>query len=54
MPTHKRAWLYVIRNKKRTTLLFILLVALMSLSLLGLALYAACGDAVKELRRSIG
>ena len=54
MPTHKRAWLYVIRNKKRTTLLFILLVVLMSLSLLGLALYAACGDAVKELRRSIG
>lgn len=54
MPTHKRAWLYVIRNKKRTVLLFILLVALMTISLLGLALYVACGDAVKELRSSIG
>lgn len=54
MPTHKRAWLYVIRNKKRTVLLFLLLVVLMTISLLGLALYGASGDAVKELRSSIG
>ena len=54
MPTHKRAWLYVIRNKKRTTLLFLLLTVLMTISLLGLALYAASGDAVKALRSSIG
>lgn len=54
MPTIKRAWLYVIRNLKRTVLLLILLVALMTISLLGLALYAASGDAVKELRSSIG
>ena len=54
MPTTKRAWLYVIRNPKRTVLLLILLVALMTISLLGLALYSASGDAVKELRSSIG
>lgn len=54
MPTIKRAWLYVIRNLKRTVLLLILLVALMTISLLGLALYSASGDAVKELRSSIG
>ena len=54
MPIHKRAWLYVTRNKKRTVLLFLLLVVLMTISLLGLALYGACGDAVKELRSSIG
>lgn len=54
MPTTKRAWLYVIRNPKRTVLLMILLVALITISLLGLALYSASGDAVKELRRSIG
>lgn len=54
MPTTKRAWLYVIRNPKRTVLLLILLAALMTISLLGLALYSASGDAVKELRSSIG
>lgn len=54
MPMKKRAWLYVIRNPKRTVLLLILLVALMTISLLGLALYSASGDAVKELRSSIG
>lgn len=54
MPTTKRAWLYVVRNPKRTVLLLILLVALMTISLLGLALYSASGDAVKELRSSIG
>lgn len=54
MSTTKRAWLYVTRNKKRTVLLFLLLVVLMTISLLGLALYAASGDAVKELRSSIG
>lgn len=54
MPTTKRAWLYVIRNPKRAVLLLILLVALMTISLLGLALYSASGDAVKELRSSIG
>lgn len=54
MPTTKRAWLYVVRNPKRTVLLLILLVALMTISLLGLALYSASGDAVKALRSSIG
>ena len=54
MSTYKRAWLYVIRNKKRTVLLFLLLTVLMTISLLGLALYAASGDAVKALRSSIG
>ena len=37
-----------------TTLLFLLLVVLMAISQLGLALYAASGDAVKNLRSSIG
>lgn len=36
MPTSKRAWLYVIRNKKRTVLLFLLLMVLMTISLLSL------------------
>ena len=54
MPTSKRAWLYVVRNKKRTTLLFLLLVVLMAISQLGLALHAASGEAVKNLRSSIG
>lgn len=54
MPTTKRAWLYVVRNPKRTVLLLILLVALMTISLLGLVLYSASGDAVKALRSSIG
>ena len=54
MPTPKRAWLYVVRNKKRTTLLFLLLVVLMAISQLGLALHAASGEAVKNLRSSIG
>ena len=54
MPLQKRAWLYVVRNKKRTVLLLILLIALMTISLLGLALYSASGDAVRELRSSIG
>lgn len=54
MPTTKRAWLYVIRNPKRTVLLLILLAALMTISLLSLALYSASGDSVKELRSSIG
>ena len=54
MPTAKRAWLYVVRNKKRTALLFLLLVVLMAISQLGLALHAASGDAIKNLRSSIG
>lgn len=54
MPVGKRAWLYVSRNKKRSVLLFLLLTALMTISLLGLALHAASKDAGKLLRSSIG
>ena len=54
MPTHRRAWLYVRRNTKRTVQLFLLYAVLMTLSLLGLALHAASSQAVRELRESIG
>ena len=54
MTTQKRALLYVRRNQKRSILLFLLLTVLMTISLLGLALYSASTDAVRELRRSIG
>lgn len=54
MTTSKRAWLYVQRNKKRTILLFLLFSVLITISLLGCAIYTASGEAVKELRSSIG
>lgn len=54
MPTRKRAWLYVIRNQKRTALLLILFTVLLTITLLGQALNAACGDAIRALRSSIG
>ena len=54
MTTPKRAELYVKRNKKRTILLFLLLTVLLTISLLGMALRTASGEAVKALRSSIG
>lgn len=54
MPTTKRAWLYVKRNRKRTALLFVLLTVLLAVSLAGLALHAASTEAVRLLRESIG
>ena len=54
MPARKRAWLYVIRNTKRTALLFLLFTALMTLALLGTAMYRASGETIRALRSSIG
>lgn len=54
MPTTKRAWLYVTRRRKRTALLFLLFVVLMTGALLGFMLYAASMDAAEALRGSIG
>lgn len=54
MTTTRRAWLYVCRNKKRTILLFLLFMVLITISLLGFALNTASKNAVKELRSSIG
>lgn len=50
----QRAWLYVQRNKKRTILLFLLFVVLMTISFLEIEIYAASSDAVRNLRSSIG
>ena len=54
MPARKRAWLYVIRNTNRTALLFLLFTALMTLALLGTAMYCASGESIRALRSSIG
>ena len=54
MTTTRRAWLYVCHNKKRTILLFLLFMVLITISLLGFALNTASKNAVKELRSSIG
>lgn len=54
MTTTRRAWLYVCRNKKRTILLLLLFIVLITISLLGFALNTASKNAVKELRSSIG
>lgn len=54
MTITRRAWLYVCRNKKRTILLFLLFMVLITISLLGFALNTASKNAVKELRSSIG
>lgn len=54
MPIYKRAWLYVKRNTKRTTLLFLLFTLLSTISLLGFALYSASNQAVSKLRENIG
>lgn len=54
MTTAKRALLYVTRRKKRSLLLFFLMTVLMTVSLLGLSLYRASGQAAKELRGSLG
>lgn len=54
MPASQRAWLYVTRNRKRTILLSLLFIVLMTVSLLSFALYTASEGAVRELRGSIG
>lgn len=54
MSTSKRAWLYVIRMKRRSILLLIILTVLMAISMLGLGLYTASKQAVQELRGSLG
>lgn len=54
MSIYKRAWLYVKRNTKRTTLLCLLFTILCTISLLGFMLYSASTQAVVKLRENIG
>lgn len=54
MTTSKRAWIYAVRMKKRTMMLILLFTVLMTISLLGITLYAASRDAAQALRGSLG
>ena len=48
MTTTRRAWLYVCRNKKRTILLLLLFIVLITISLLGFALNTASKNCRKR------
>ncbi len=54
MSTWKRAFLYVIRKKVKTVLLFCVLLAMSSFILTGLSIYKATDDSALSLRRSVG
>ncbi len=54
MSTWRRAFLYVIRKKVKTILLFCVLLAMSTLILTGLSIYKATDDSALSLRRSVG
>lgn len=54
MSTWKRAFLYVIRKKVKTILLFLVLLAMSTFILAGLSIYKAADDSALSLRRSVG
>ena len=54
MSTWKRAFLYVIRKKVKTILLFFVLLAMSTFVLTGLSIYKAADDSALSLRRSVG
>lgn len=54
MSTWRRAFLYVIRKKVKTVLLFCVLLAMSTLILTGLSIYKATDDSALSLRRSVG
>ena len=54
MSTWKRAFLYVIRKKVKTVLLFCVLLAMSTLILTGLSIYKATDDSALSLRQSVG
>ena len=54
MSIWKRAFLYVIRKKVKTILLFFVLLAMSTFVLTGLSIYKAADDSALNLRRSVG
>lgn len=54
MSTWRRAFLYVIRKKVKTVLLFCVLLAMSTLILTGLSIYKATDDSALSLRQSVG
>ena len=54
MSTWKRAFLYVIRKKVKTVLLFCVLLAMSTFILTGLSIYKATDDSALSLRKSVG
>ncbi len=54
MSTWKRAFLYVIRKKVKTVLLFCVLLAMSTFILTGLSIYKATDDSTLSLRQSVG
>ena len=54
MSTWKRAFLYVIRKKVKTILLFCVLLAMSTFILTGLCIYKATEDSALSLRQSVG
>ena len=54
MSTWRRAFLYVIRKKVKTVLLFCVLLAMSTFILTGLSIYKATDDSALSLRQSVG
>jgi len=54
MSTWKRAFLYTVRKKVKTVILFLLLLAMSTFTLTGLSIYKAADDSALSLRRSVG
>ena len=54
MSTWKRAFLYTVRKKVKTVILFLLLLAMSTFTLTGLSIYKAAENSASSLRQSIG
>ena len=54
MSTWKRAFLYTVRKKVKTVILFLLLLAMSTFTLTGLSIYKAADNSASSLRQSIG
>lgn len=54
MSTWKRAFLYTVRKKVKTVILFFLLLAMSTFTLTGLSIYKAADNSASSLWQSIG
>ncbi len=54
MSTLKRAFLYTMRKKTKTFILFLVLVTISTFILTGLSIYKATNDSALSLRQSVG
>lgn len=54
MSTLKRAFLYTLRKKTKTIILFLVLVTISTFILTGLSIYKAADDSALSLRQSVG